>query len=65
MARKQVTFYMEQSIYERFQKKYPHITSVFFRRVVNRALLYSAFFQDVFFNTPDSLSESDLDKLKK
>lgn len=61
MARKQVTFYMDEALFEQFKKKYPNIVSVFFRRVVNRALLDSKFFQDIFFDTPDNIT---VDKIK-
>lgn len=55
MTKKQVTFYQDKSDIELFNKKYPNIASVFFRRCVIRALMDTNFFQDVFFNTPDKL----------
>lgn len=57
MAKKQVTFYIDESVYKRFAEKYPNIASVFFRRVVIRSLMSVDFFQDVFFNTPDKIKE--------
>ena len=62
MSRKQVTFYMDEDIFEQFKKRYPNIISVFFRRVVNRCLIDPKYFQDIFFETPDNIS---LDKQGK
>ena len=54
---RQVTFYMDRIIYEKFSEKYRNISSNFFRRCVFRALENPDFFQDVFFNTKDLKSE--------
>lgn len=53
MSKRQVTFYVDSDIFDRFRKLYPNIASVFFRRVVLRCIRDKDFFQDVFFNTPD------------
>lgn len=58
MSKRQVTFYMDSELYEKFQKKYPNIASVFFRRCVIASLLSTEFFQKVFFETPDTISDN-------
>lgn len=55
--RKQVTFYMDDKDYSLFQKKYPQVASQFLRRCVIRSIKDSNFFQQVFFETSDSLDD--------
>lgn len=56
--RKQVTFYMNSSDYEEFRKRYPNVASSFLRRCVVAAIKSKDFFQHVFFEVSDSLSDS-------
>lgn len=58
--RKQVTFYMDHKDYALFQKKFPQVASQFLRRCIIQALKDTSFFQKVFFETSDSLEDSEI-----
>lgn len=57
---KQVTFYINDYIFEKFKQKFPNVTSVFLRRCIIKALNDSSWFQEVFFTTSDKFIDKEI-----